>query len=309
MLLTFLKLHAKQLGRFSQELGIIRSLIVLVLLAVTLARIYTVKPPYTYGVVALILLLLVSVHTVRKDKTFLQILGIRSKLLYLAEYHLLVSPVYLEFLLNRRWIEILSLSVMVSVVPFLNLSLSRRSSRAGRLGWIPSEAFEWKSGLRKQGWLIGLLYMLALGLYRYPYVAFMVIVMFTFIVTTFYNESEPRLMVEVFAHSPSAFLFMKGSIQLTLFWLGCLPLMLIFLWSNADYWYVLLVLFMVSSTIQLLSIQLKYSFYEPGRSFNKDVFMFIYVMSLFVPFFVPVPLVMLFYYYRKARLNLQSYLP
>ena len=96
--------------------------------------------------------------------------------------------------------------------------------------------------------------------------------------------------------------------ELTLFWLGCAPLLLLFLLTNSTYWYVLLVWVVVSSVIQVLSISLKYGFYEPGLALNKDVFMGIYFLSLFVPYFVPVPLVMLFYYYRRATRNLQTYL-
>lgn len=308
MISTFLVLHTKQTGRLFRELGIVRGLIILLLLAITLARIYTLEPPYTYVTAALLFFLLLSVHVFREDQTFLAILGIRKHLLYLVEYHLLVSPFYLIFLLNGRWIETVSIGAAVSLIPFIHLRLTRQVSVAHRLPFVFSEAFEWKSGLRKQSWIIMPLYILALGLYSYPFVALLTIVVFTFIVTTFYNESEPRPMVEAFAASPSAFLFKKGKIQLMLFWIGCTPLVLIFLLTNATYWYVLLVWIIVCSVIQLLSINLKYSLYEPNVSLNKDVLMAIYFLSLFVPFFFPVPLVMMIHYYRRARKNLKPYL-
>ena len=308
MISTFLVLHVKQIARLSRELGIIRSLIVLFLSAITLARMYTLEPPYTYVIAALLFFLLLSFHTFRQDKTFLAIIGVRSRLLYLVEYHLLVSPVYLIFLLNGRWIETVSTGAAVSLLPFIHLRLTHQARVASRLPFIFPEAFEWKSGLRKQGWLIGSLYVAALGLYPYPFVALLVIVVFTFVVTTFYNESEPRSMVEAFASSPSKFLLRKGKTQLTLFWIGCAPLVLIFLLTNATYWYVLLVWVVVCSVIQLLSIHLKYSLYEPNVTLNKDVFMFIYFLSLFVPFFFPVPLVMMIHYYRRAQKNLKPYL-
>lgn len=308
MISTFLALHAKQTGRLFRELGIVRGLIILLLLAITLTRIYALEPPYTYFVATLLFFLLFSLHIFRQDKTFLAIIGVRSHLLYLIEYHLLISPVYLIFLLNGQWIETVSIGAAVSLIPFVHFNFTHQASEARRLPFIFPEAFEWKSGLRKQGWFIGALYVAALGLYPYPFVALLVIVVFTFIVTTFYNESEPRPMVEAFAASPSTFLFKKGKIQLILFWIGCTPLVLIFLLTNATYWYVLLVWIIVCSVIQLLSINLKYSLYEPNVSLNKNVFMAIYFLSLFVPFFFPVPLVMMMYYYRRARKNLQPYL-
>ena len=161
---------------------------------------------------------------------------------------------------------------------------------------LPAEAFEWRSGLRKQGGWIGIIYLLALAPYSYPFAAVVAIVAFTFIVSTFYNETESRPMVEAFATSPAAFLWAKARVQLTIFWVGCMPLILTFLLTNADYWYVLLVWIIVSSIIQLLSINLKYALYEPGATLNTYVFMFIYFLSLFVPYFVPV-----------SKLNLQRW--
>ena len=331
MIATLLKLHLKQLGRALLELGVVRSIIVLALVFFTLARIYTLTPPLTYVVAVLVFLSLISLHTFRKDKIFLQLIDVRPRLLYLVEYHLLASPVYLEFLLNSHWLEVAGLLGVITLIPLVTVKPIFKASRIRSLSFIPASAFEWKSNLRKQGIWIGLLYVSALVLYAYPFVTLLVIVIFTFIVTTFYNEAEPRSMVEVFSGhpapprnvsgvirgypgsgiaeaSPQAFLLQKGKTHLFLFWTGCLPLILVFLLVNTEYWYVLMIWFLISSIIQLLSIMLKYSFYEPGNTINKDVFMFIYFLSLFVPFFVPVPLMMLFYYYRRAKNNLSVYL-
>ena len=308
MILIFLELHTKQLGRLLKELGLVRSLIVLALLAFTLARTYTLEPPLTYALVALLVFLLTSLHTFRKDRAFLKILGVQSYRLYAVEYHLLATPFYIELLLNGRWVELMAVLATVSFIPLLSVSIQRKANTARGLAALPPEAFEWKSGLRRHGMLIGLLYLLALMCYSYPFVALLVIVVFTFIVTTFYNESEPRAMVEAFGGSPATFLLGKWRVQLTLFWLGCAPLLLLFLLANSAYWYVLLVWVIVSSIIQVLSINLKYGLYEPGLTLNKDLFMFIYSLSLFVPYFVPVPFVMLCYYYRRASKNLQTYL-
>jgi len=309
MVATLLTLHLKQFGRVLQELGVIRSIITLLLVFFTLARVYTLTPPLTYVVIVVVFLSIASLHTFRKDKTFLQLVYEQTRSLYLIEYHLLASPVYLEFLLNFHWIEVTCLLVAITLIPFVNVNFTSRASRIRSLSFIPALAFEWKSNLRKQGLWIGLLYISALVLYAYPFITLLVIVVFTFIVTTFYNEAEPRSMVEVFADSsPHAFLWQKGKVHLLLFWTGCLPLVLIFLLVNTKYWYVLVIWFLVSSIIQLLSIMLKYSFYEPGNTLNNNVFMFIYFLSLFVPFFVPVPLVMLINYYRRAKNNLSVYL-
>ncbi|WPP50298.1 hypothetical protein [Catalinimonas niigatensis] len=253
-------------------------------------------------------LLLFSLHTFRNDKAFLKILPIRRYLLYCVEYHLIASPFYLQFLLHQQWIISLIAFATISLIPFVDIRLNSKRSFFTRIHFIPSEAFEWKSGIRKQGLLIAILYLIALSLYQYPYVALVGIVIFTLISTTFYNEDEPQQMVGVFQLSPRPFLFRKWKMQLLLFWTGCIPLMLIYLFANPAYWYILPVLILLSSVIQILSINLKYSFYAPGASMDKSIFIVIYVLSLFVPFFVPVPLVMMFNYQRKAVTNLKAYL-
>ena len=309
MVIHVLMLRLNQLIRLAREIGVIRTGVVVLLLALVMARINTLTGPLTYLVVTLLVLQLTLVHLFRKDKTFLQQLGIRRPMLYLAEYHALASPVTLLLLLNRHWGALSLLVATVSVIPWLSVTLlTARTGNAWSLRFIPPHAFEWKSGLRQRGGLIGSLYALALVLSPYPFATLLVIIAFTFIVTTFYNESESRQLVGVFADSPTHFLLKKGRTQLALFWSGCAPLLLIFLVVNPRYWYVLLIWGFVSSIIQLLSIHLKYSLYEPGTTLNKDVFMAIYFLSLFVPFFVPVPLVMMVHYYRRAHRNLTNYL-
>lgn len=305
MISAFLGLHFKQLLRLLKELGIIRSLILLFLAGAAMARAFTLSPDLLCFV---LFFSLFSLHTFRRDKAFLKILPIRRYLLYFVEYHLIASPFYLQLLLRQQWIISLLAFVAISLIPFVNIRLNSKRGSFTRLNFIPSEAFEWKSGIRKQGLLIAVLYLLALSLYQYPYVAFVVIVLFTLISTTFYNEDEPQQMVEVFQLAPRQFMFSKWKMQLMLFWTGCIPLMLIYLFANPAYWYVLPVLILVSSIIQILSINLKYSFYAPGASMDKSIFIVIYVLSLFVPFFVPVPLVMMLNYQRKAVTNLKGYL-
>ncbi|MEK6478935.1 hypothetical protein WJR50_15420 [Catalinimonas sp. 4WD22] len=305
MILSFLSLHLKQLIRVLKELGLFRCLIVLVLLSFALARVFTLSPDLLCFV---LIFSLFSLHILRKDKAFLKFLPIRRYLLYAVEYHLIASPFYVRLLLDQQWITSLLSFTATSIIPFVNVILMSNGAALHRLKLIPAESFEWKSGIRKHSFIITALYMLAISLYQYPYVAFVVLVLFTLLSTTFYNEGEPLQMVEVFQLAPRQFMFMKWKMQLLLFWTGCTPLMLIYLLGNTAYWYVLPVLILVCSVIQILSINLKYSFYVPGESVDKSIFIAIYVLSLFVPFFVPVPLVMMFNYQHKAIVNLKAYL-
>lgn len=309
MIAAFARLRFKQCTRFLIELGIIRSVILLFIFFVVLSSSLTIAALYPSLSCIFLLIVIFSLHTIRGDKTFLKILHLNTFRLYLAEYHFISSPIYFSLLLHNHWIEALWGFAGVSVIPKLNFFMSNENKAFLKLNFLPAEAFEWKSGLRKNYITVLFLYILAIVLFQFPMFAFLVIVIFTFVGITFYNESESRQMVEVFAVSAKQFIRRKGKNQLTIFWIGCLPLILIFLIVNKEYWYVLPAVVIISSIIQLVSIHLKYTFYEPGKTIDNSIFMIVYFFSLFVPFFVPVPLAMLFYYYHKATSNLKNYLP
>ena len=308
MIMIFFTLYAQRLARLLRNIGFLRSVVVVVLVFATLARICTLDLPLAYTVSALWLLSLAWLHVNRNDRTFLRLIDAPTYWLHAVEYHLLASPIYVTLLKHGRWVETMAGFLIVCLIPLLRITLSPRFAAVYHLSFIPDQAFEWKSGLRRYGWIILPLYLVALVLYEYPFAALLMIIVFTLITVSFYNEAEPLAMVEARAAPPAAFLRAKWRTQLTLFWIGCLPLAIIFLLNNTTYWYVLPVWCLICSILQILSINLKYSLYEPGQTYNRDVYMAIYFLSLFVPYFVPVPLLMMFYYARRARRNLSLYL-
>lgn len=313
MVKAFTRLYIRQFGRLLRELGLWRRifllLLVIMLFMVLISKVNSHSP--FIAIAAFVSLL--TLHFQRKDRQFLKIVNIDEKLLFFVHYHLLALPLYLIFGLFLQLIPFLLLFTSISLIPLLSSStpfsgyiFSFRSLNLLQL--LPLNNFEFVSGLRKHKIYLLVLYGLALVFFQYPMVAFCTIIVFTFMSTSFYNESEPWIMLEVYQLPPRKFLLQKIKSHLSAFWVLCLPLILLFLFHQVEYWYVMLVLMVVSSVIQALSICLKYTFYEPGKNFDNSIFMAIYGLSLLVIFFIPVPFVMLVYYFRKATLNLNHYL-
>ena len=313
MVKAFTRLYIRQLQRLLSELGLWRRifllLLVIMLFSVLISKVHSHSP-----LIAVAAFVSIStLHFQRKDMRFLKIVNINEKLLYFVHYHLLSLPLYLIFGIFLQLIPLLLLFTGISLIPFLSFSNqfpgnSFSFKGLNLLKFLPLFNFEFLSGLRKHKIYLLILYALALVFFQYPLVALFVMIIFTFIATSFYNEAEPWIMLEVYQLSPRRFLLSKIKRHLATFWILCLPLMVLFLIRQPEYWYVTGVLIILSSVIQALSICLKYAFYEPGKNFDNSIFMVMYGLSLLVIFFIPVPFVMLVYYFRKATQNLNHYL-
>lgn len=247
-------------------------------------------------------------HLQRTDKNFLTIALKGARSLYFFHYHLLSLPIYIVLLYAGELIIFISSFTAVTLLPFFVTNYSFVAVQYEIVRFIPLRNFEFKSGLRHNFIMVVLLYAVCIVFYKSPFVALAAILLLTFVCTSFYSESEPRQMLEVYQLSAKRFLVYKIKNQLIDFGFFVLPLVCIYLVGNIQYWYVLVVFLIISAIIQTLAICLKYAFYEPGRDINKSIFIAVYALSIFVPFFVPVPLLMMVHYFRKAESNLNHFL-
>ncbi|MDQ3393372.1 MAG: hypothetical protein M3512_04585 [Bacteroidota bacterium] len=309
MIKDFTAIYLLQLIRLLKEIGLWRSIIIIIAsVAAFSAFINSALLNPTMAALAQFILVF-ALHVQRKDRDFLKIVNINDWLLNFTHYHLLSFHAYIVLAFFFHFIPLIILFTIISFIPFLDFKIKSFNPILFDFSkYIPNGNYELKSGTRKHKFFFLTFYVLAIILYSYPMVAFCVIVLFTFMVTSFYNEAEPWTMLESFKLPPKKFLWFKVKSHLTIFWVLCLPLVMIFLIMQFQYWYVMLALIFVSSVIQALSICLKYTFYEPGKHFDNSIFIGLYVLSIFVIFFIPVPMIMLIHYARKATVNLNRYL-
>ncbi len=309
MIRIFTRLYIRQLRRVLLEIGLWRRIVVAFIFFIFLLGIIQKVSIYSAGISLGVFLSILSLHFQRPDRQFVKVVNINEKLLFFVHYHLLAFAIYVILCVFQEFIPFLLLFIGISLIPLLTFSVKWFSFKSfDLLQYLRIKNFEFKSGLRKNKYILLGLYVLALFFFKYAVVAFCVILVFSLIATSFYNEAEPCIMLEVYQLPPGKFLINKIKNHLKDFWTLCLPLIIIFLSRLPEYWYIMVALLIISSIIQSLSICLKYSFYEPGKSLYNSIFMIIYVLSIFIIFFIPVPLVMLVYYSRKAKQNLNNYL-
>lgn len=201
---------------------------------------------------------------------------------------------------------ILGISILALVKPPYHKGLNKKISHLIPLGWIPLELFEWRAGLRKNAWIFIPSYLLGLGLSFYPITTPIIIILMALGITTFFQFFEHKdLLLTV--NQDKKLLQKKTLGSLKLFNVLMLPHYLLFVFFNPHLIH-LAVLGVVSIIAQLtiiFSITMKYKTY----SFHEHKIYNSFPLAIFVacwtlPFLWPVPILMIFHFWKKAKKNL-----
>ncbi len=298
--------------RILAEIGVVLFVLLLLvsfpLLMGVLAQLSDMPPMWA---VAITLVLILSIHLNRQDKDFVKLILKRPFLMFLTEYLVLVLPIGIWNLYTGNWLAALALIVGISVVACVPVTLRFRKRERPLLGFPKTfiRHYEWVSGLRKSVvWMIPT-YILGAALSGFTAAIPVALLVLGLITTDFYMDCEPRIFLELYNGRARSFLRKKILAHLMIFWLACLPLVILFLIFHHVYWYVLLVVMFVVSVFPVLSITLKYASYQPNIRLTQNAFtMGLMVAFLCFPFTQPVPLVMAAVYYRRALKNLKNYM-
>jgi hypothetical protein len=307
-MITLISIRFRQLLRYTVELGIFRGMVaILLLLFFYVSALQTFSPWLTAGIIGG---LLISIHTTRLDKTFLSIIKVRSTLVFFVEYLLLALPFLVPLLLKNHWQPALSLFGVTLFLPLLNVRITDTSRRfRWVVAWLPAAMFEWKSGLRKHFFSLLIIYAIGLFCYNFTVAAPIALLLLTLINCDFYVATESREMLEAFEMPPGKLLHLKLKNQLTIFWLLCLPLLMVFILFHGTYWYVLPVVMLLCTVLQVLSILLKYAVYSPHENLQGNFLLIgLSIIFFFFPFLLPLPFLWIVKYYKKAMNNLHFYL-
>lgn len=305
-----IQLRIRQLFRFMRLTGFGYLLLIAFLTMgvwlQTLASFQNLDPTqaFLFGIVFIIL-----VHINRKDLFFLRAFSrdsVQFKWLLFLEYlSLLMVPGVLFLIFGN------SLAALAILVPaFLGGVLPHKGAPdltpkfQINLWFLPKEAFEIRSGIRRFGKFLLPLYMLAFG--SFYHIAFFIIpaLLISSIIMGFYDDLEGSPLIKW----DSSFLERKAW-KHTLVLQGLfMPLYGMALFFQPTYWLLIVLVFLVLEILVLFSICYKYARYRPGvdRLYN-GTFMAIYFGLLILPGGVLVCLVQLGFYWRKAKQNMKSY--
>ncbi len=312
MFRTILKLRLFQFKRLLDELGFIMVLVFLFATAPLWLRMLEVSLGLTgIQIASLLGFFLCSAHLNRADKDFLRLVYPKSWLLMGLEYFTVSIPVLCWLLYNRYWQGLLVLATFIIFVPFIKLKIKLRGRQKPLLQFPAhfKHHYDWKSGLRQYFVFLFPIYLSGFFLSHFTVAIPIVLFLLAASVSNFYQEAEPDIFLQILGKSPRDFLHYKIRSALGLFWLYCSPLALLFLYFHLPYWYILLVVAIVCSLFPTMAIVLKYASYEPRISLTQNGMVLGLMMAfLCFPFTQPVPILMTLRYYRKALVNLKSYI-
>ncbi len=267
-------------------------------------------------------------HVTRPDWRLLRMLGGRRRWVYALEYFVALLPFLAFGLVAFRPGLTLALALEIAVLPLVdyNLRTNRRfanlfggpdnsgepggaAGMAWRLPWLPAEAFEWRSGLRRLGPLLAAGYGAGLVFSGHPAAVPVALFGLSLATAGFYFDCEPRDAVQLFAVRHPHFLAGKLLNQYLLCWGAGLPLVGVHAVRHPGALPLLAYVVLVSSVAQALAVVLKYARYAPGRNLNHNAYLLALVLpGLALPHVAAVPLVLTLVYYRKARTTLLPYL-
>ncbi len=328
MIKAVFKVRLAQFIRILNELGLFRVIILTVMLWLVSFFMYhfTTSAENTIASLIIIAILLLSVHTSRKDKPFLKAIIKHPYPIYLSEYLVLMLPIFLIWVFYSNWMGAGILIVVVLMVPFINgnvqsqylgsiikilinpFNLNLNSKFRIRLPFIPTSSFEWISGIRKNILILLPAYLILLTFSFKPYVAVVGLILLSLLISGFYFHGESREFVAFYAKSPGKFILKKIYTNVGQLFVVSAPILIIGLIFQISTWRFLLGALVVSVLIQVITIIFKYGLFEENANLNRNsIIVSTNILFVILPAFWPVPIIMGIIYYKKALKNLKPY--
>lgn len=246
----------------------------------------------------------------RPDKQFLFLHLAKPKQALFLEYFGLSLPLILPALLTQHWYCLLLFPAGLFPITFIKTSISVKT-RFVFLGQIlPPTAFEWIAGFRQNLWLLIPVYFLALAFCWVKILPIALLWLLFGLLLGVYQVTEPILLLRAIAQDPNAIINHKIREMGKLLLILSLPVLLL---QTIFYpWLGLagLAFLVLQFCVLTFAILLKYSAYQPNQAQHSNMLLLAFAqLSVVLPFFLLLPLVLVFRQYRRATFNLQLYLP
>ncbi len=307
----FLRVRKSALIREIQALGFFYSLIVAGGILLVLLLFYKLQELFLYRSYSLIAVsaLIAGLHFSRKDHRFIQLVSPRPLLIYFTEYTALVVPLIVLSIVQSGSPLFLLVLLPVLIISAVDGNVKYESGGGFLNKLIPDANFEWKAGLRKTGGLLIILWFVALALTPVPFASLIALWFLLLTVSSFYDEGEPREMLEAFEMDAGEFIKHKIKMQLMTYLIPVVPVMVITFVIFPERWWVFL-LFIVFSSINIAVFVLsKYAVWRPAEvNRSGSIVNALCMLGLFLPFLLPLPVFVLIRNYRKAITNLKPFL-
>ena len=310
MLSSILRIRFLQILRGIREMGWIAFLLFAIMgYAAFFMFIQLGASPTNYMIVSAFLLMMLSMQIYRKDKRFLNQLSNQPNLIPFAEYSVLSIPLLVALIYYQYWLLFLLIPIALYGISLVNYTPKSVTSNYSILQYLPDDAFEWKAVIRKNFYVFALL--LGGGFLASFLVGSVPIALF-FIGTFFfgmYHESEPISFLVAKELPPKAFLWHKIKQGQLIFSALSFPLITAFIVFHTHLWYIPIIEYVLFSVLIHYALVVKYTFYRPNETLtSSQLFLSFGIMSCFIPFMLPVMIILGIRFYFKSINNLNFYL-
>lgn len=301
-----------QLKRYVAGLGPLYTSAVLLAICLASFVVYLQYHSFTRGLVcsSAILLVILFIQTHRSDYHFVFHNIERPSLNLFSEYFLFSFPFSIPALVTANWYFFPFMVVGISLISRVRIIAIKRTLLPNLSSLVPSDFFEWKSGMRKNAIQIGLVLILGLAFCWAKFFPLVFIWVFTGVVTSFYQECEPmHILIATSPKSSSKFLRSKLARHSILLLICFFPILTINTWLNPELVWLNLIFAVLQLSVLWFAILLKYSRYEPAQHLlSNSIPTSLASLSTVLPFLLPISLIMTIRYFRKGIKNIRTYL-
>lgn len=308
---AFLRVRIIQSVSELKALGFFYSLLLLSVAAALLSFYYQSQTTQVSVVIGsgFVILAAGAIHFTRNDHQFLFLAVSRPYRILFFEYLSLVLPfTVLSFIKSGQLLSFLPI-LFVPVISAVNVSRRTYVEKIRSVSMFPVQNFEWTAGVRHTGILFWALWILAFALVMLPFASLIVLWFLLLMISSFYDQGEPVEMIESFRLDSGGFLRKKMSLHCMSFITPALPIVSIAIIFNPDRWWVYL-LFLIFSLLNIsVFIVSKYSVWHHKQiNRSNSIVNALCMIGLFLPFLLPLPLIVFVKNYRKAVNNLNPLL-
>jgi hypothetical protein len=310
---TLLKIRYLQLYRELVKAGWWAVLVALVIYVMLVIKIVRPSVALLQGseLIMLFSIIVFSINSIRKDKRLLKQIFPESFKKYLfLEYTIFSLPITIPYLFSNFPIGIIIFLFACLLIVQLNFSAQIKLNNQSILlkKFIAHNNFEWIAGMRKNQYLIILLYLFGIVISYWHFAGFITLGVITFLFSEFYNTCESQFVLTLEENNSRNFIISKLKLHLWQYTKIILPFLLCYFIHYPDKWIFYLPLLFVYYANFMVFILNKYKSYIPNTRLHSNIIIVgLCFLGMFVPYLFPISIVLVFVFYGKSITNLKAY--
>jgi hypothetical protein len=310
---TLLKIRFLQLYRELVKAGWWAVLVALVIYVMVVIKIVRPSVVLIEGSELIILfsMLFFSINSIRKDKRLLkQIFPYSFKNYLFIEYLVFGLPFIVPYLFSNfpMGIIILLFSCFLIIQLDISVKISLKNQTVLLNKFIDANNFEWIAGMRKNQYLIILLYLFGIVISYWHFAGFITLGVITFLFSAFYNDCESPFILTLNENNSRDFIISKLKAHLWQYTKTILPFLLCYFLHYPDKYLFYLPLLLVYYANFMVFILNKYKSYIPNARLHSNIVIAgLCFLGMFIPYLFPISIILVFVFYSKSIKNLKGY--